>query len=194
MNKLRVFGLMAFLLLVSQPAAAHLREFPDEIKSEKPMLGKVPGFSWVEKNLLCAMARPGRERPLEQDLAFLQESGVTILVSLTEETIPAEDLIKFGITGVHLPVEDFTPPTLAQIELFLAEVENARLKGRALGVHCTAGKGRSGTMLASYLVSQGLTAPEALAKIRRLRPGSVETEAQEARVVEFAEGGTQPRD
>ena len=192
MNKL-CLGLMTLLLLTAEPAAAHLREFPEEIKAEKPLLGKVPGFSWVEKDLLCAMARPGRERPLEQDLAYLQESGITILVSLTEEPIPAAALKKFGITGVHLPVEDFTPPTLAQIEIFLAEVENARLKGRALGLHCTAGKGRSGTMLATYLVSQGLTGPDALAKIRRLRPGSVETEAQEARVVEFAEGWTQPR-
>ena len=175
MNTIKTIVPLLLLLLAAQPAPAHLREFPDEIKTEKPILSKVPGFSWVEKDLLCAMALPGRKRPLAQDLAYLQESGVTILVSLTEEPVPAKELKKFGITGVHLPVEDFTPPTLAQIEKFLSEVENARLKGQALGVHCTAGKGRSGTMLATYLVSQGLTGPEALAKIRRLRPGSVET-------------------
>ena len=192
MKTMKIFGALLLLLLAGQPAVAHLHEFPEEIKTEKPVLGKVPGFSWVEKDLLCAMALPGRERPLEQDLAYLQESGVTILVSLTEDPIPAAALKKYGIIGVHLPVEDFTPPTMAQIEQFLSEVEKARRAGRGLGVHCTAGQGRTGTMLATYLVSQGLTGPDALAKIRRLRPGSVETEAQEARVVEFADGWTQP--
>ena len=75
---------------------------------------------------------------------------------------------------------------MAQIEQFLAVVEQAQEDGRAVGIHCTAGQGRTGTMLAAFLVSQGLTAPEALAKIRRLRPGSVETVEQEERVAEFA--------
>ncbi len=180
------------MLLATQPATAHLREFPDEVKVEKPTFGNVPGFSWVKADLLCAMARPGRERALKQDLAALQEAGVTVLVSLTEEPVAAETLKKFGIKGLHLPVEDFTPPSLLQMEIFLAEVDSASTNGQALGIHCTAGKGRSGTMLAAYFVTQGMTAPEALAKIRRLRPGSVETPEQEARIAEFAAGWTQP--
>lgn len=179
--------MVALLVLSAQPAAAHLREFPEEMAAAKPALQKVPGFSWVESQLLCAMAQPGGTRSLEQDLAYLQESGVTILVSLTAEPIAPDELKKFGLTGLHLPVEDFTPPTMVQIEQFLAQVEKARLEGRAVGIHCTAGQGRTGTMLAAYLVSQGLTAPEAIAKVRRLRPGSVETAEQEARVAEFAD-------
>jgi atypical dual specificity phosphatase len=89
--------------------------------------------------------------------------------------------------GLHLPVEDFTPPTLAQIDRFLSEVDRAKSEGVALGIHCTAGKGRTGTMLAAYLVSRGLSAEDAMAKIRELRPGSVETTAQEERVAEFAD-------
>ena len=146
----------------------------------------VPGFSWVEKDTLAAMARPGRERDLEVDLAWLQSAGITVLVSLTEEPIPEESLEKYGMAGLHLPVEDFTPPTLAQINRFLEEVDRARLENYALGIHCTAGKGRTGTMLAAYLVTRGLSAEDAIAKVRKLRPGSVETVAQEERVAEFA--------
>ena len=150
-------------------------------------INSVPGFSWVEQDTLAAMARPGRERDLEVDLVWLQSEGITVLVSLTEEPIPKEVLEKYGMVGLHLPVEDFTPPTLAQIDRFLGEVDRAKSEGGALGIHCTAGKGRTGTMLAAYLVSGGLSAEDAIAKIRKLRPGSVETAAQEERVAEFAD-------
>jgi len=146
----------------------------------------VPGFSWIEPDTLAAMARPGRERDLEEDLAWLQSAGIRVLVSLTEEPVPEKTLGKYGMEGLHLPVEDFTPPTLAQIDRFLEEVDRARQEGFALGIHCTAGKGRTGTMLAAYLVTRGLSAEEAIAEIRDRRPGSVETPAQEERVAEFA--------
>jgi atypical dual specificity phosphatase len=105
---------------------------------------------------------------------------------LTAKPIPREALAGHGMDGLHLPVEDFTPPTLEQMARFLREVERARLEGRSLGIHCTAGLGRTGTMLAAYLVTRGLSATDAIAEIRRLRPGSVETPEQEARVAEFA--------
>ncbi len=114
----------------------------------------VPGFSWIEQDTLAAMARPGRERDLEEDMTWLQSAGIRVLVSLTEEPVSEKVLEKYGMEGLHLPVEDFTPPTLAQIDRFLEEVDRARLEGYALGIHCTAGKGRTGTMLAAYLVTR----------------------------------------
>ncbi len=180
------YGVVALLIMGSLPATAHQPDFPTDAPASKPALDTMPGFTWVEANCLAAMARPGRKRDLERDLAFLQSAGLTELVSLTEEPIPAEMLARYGMTGLHLPVADFTPPTMAQIDQFLAAVAQARQEGRAIGIHCTAGKGRTGTMLATYLVSKGLAAPAAIAKIRRLRPGSVETPEQEARIAEFA--------
>ncbi|HCA46062.1 MAG TPA: protein-tyrosine-phosphatase, partial [Armatimonadetes bacterium] len=49
-------------------------------------------------------------------------------------------------------------------------------------VHCMAGLGRTGTMIACYLVSQGMPAEEAIAEVRRARPGSIQTEQQEQAV------------
>jgi len=175
------------LTTTAMPASAHQPEFPPDRPAPAPAREIMPGFSWVVANQLAAMACPGRERPLAQDLAFLQQEGLAVLVSLTEEPIASEHLAQYGLKGLHLPVKDFTPPTMAQIEEFIAVVEQARSEGLRVGVHCTAGQGRTGTMLATFLVSEGFTAPEALARIRRLRPGSVENAAQEERVGEFAE-------
>jgi atypical dual specificity phosphatase len=52
-------------------------------------------------------------------------------------------------------------------------------------VHCGAGKGRSGTFLAVFLVWRGMDPDEAVSEIRRLRPGSIETEAQLQSVHDF---------
>ena len=58
----------------------------------------------------------------------------------------------------------------------------------AVGVHCAMGRGRTGTMLACYLVAaEGYSAEEAIAETRRRRKLSVETRTQEKAVRDFAE-------
>lgn len=57
---------------------------------------------------------------------------------------------------------------------------------QAVAVHCALGFGRTGTMLACYLVKErGLAAGDAIAEVRRLRPGSIETYEQEKAVFQF---------
>jgi atypical dual specificity phosphatase len=143
------------------------------------------GFSWVVDNKLAGMARPGSRQPAAEDFAFIGEQGIEVLFSLTEE-MPALELAgEHGVEVVHLPVKDFTAPTLAQLEEFVAKASVAIGEERAVGVHCGAGKGRTGTFLAAYFVAQGMTAAEAIARIRYLRPGSVETAAQEQIIAKY---------
>ena len=54
-------------------------------------------------------------------------------------------------------------------------------------VHCLAGLGRTGTILASYLVKyQNMSADEAIQKVREQRPGSIQSYPQEEIVFQFA--------
>ncbi len=145
------------------------------------------GFSWVVDNKLAGMARPGGRQPAADDFAFIGEQGIELLFSLTEDEIAVELAAEHGVDVVHLPVKDFTAPTLAQLEEFVAKASAAIGEERAVGVHCGAGKGRTGTFLAAYFVAQGMTAAEAIARVRYLRPGSVETSAQEQVIADYQE-------
>ncbi len=166
----------------SQPASS-INASPVEPQPVPP----AQGFSWIVPGELAAMPLPGRDRPLDEDAAFLQQEGIRVLVSLTEEPPDAEVLASRAIDQEHIPVQDYTPPTLQQMIEFVAMVEDSVAAGNPVGVHCTAGLGRSGTMAAAYLVAEGASADEAIATVRQLRPGSIETPAQEDAVRLFEE-------
>lgn len=138
-------------------------------------------FSWVDQDKVAGLALP--RYPAEYQ--FLLDNGVKHLVSLTERRPPNHDSCP-GLTQHHLKITDFTPPSPAQVDKFLSIVEAANAKGEGVAVHCMHGFGRTGTMLACYLVkTRKLSGIEAINEIRRLRPGSIETHEQEKSVVQF---------
>lgn len=142
-------------------------------------------FSWVIPDDLAGMSRPGSSFPIDQDMEFLAAEGIDLLVSLTEEPTPADEVEAKGMELLHVPIQDFTAPTMEQMELFVERAAAEIDGGGAVGVHCAGGHGRTGTMLAVYLVHTGMTAEEAIARVRELRPGSIETPSQEAAVHKY---------
>src|SRR5205085_3036220 len=84
-----------------------------------------------------------------------------------------------GLLVLHVPVEDMEAPTQAQLDHCVSAIRRARAQGLGVAVHCAAGLGRTGSVLAAYFVAQGFTAEAAITRVRDLRPGSVETESQE---------------
>ncbi len=139
--------------------------------------------TWLEEDCLAACRYPRSEKALRE----LAERGVTLLVNLHERPHSRAVLGRHDLTELHLPVRDFTAPTLEQLEHGIAAIEHAISNGQKVAVHCGGGLGRTGTLLACYLVKCGLTPEDAIARIRALRPGSVETPQQEAAVQHYAQ-------
>ena len=139
-------------------------------------------FSWVIEDKLAGMPRPGRGAPFEADAAFLKEKGITLVVTLTEEPLPPQPFTSRGIALVHIPIRDFSAPTSDALADFVARTASAIAGGGRVAVHCAYGMGRTGTFLAAYLVHEGATARAAIAEVRLLRPGSIETASQVAAI------------
>lgn len=142
-------------------------------------------FSFLIDDALAGSALPGSWGPLEMDLEEAKSEGITAVVSLTEDPLDDRTVKKSGLRYLHLPVADYTPPTLEQVEEFVAFVREERERGGAVLAHCHAGVGRTGTMLAAYLVAEGESVRRAIETVRNLRPGSVETATQLALLQKF---------
>lgn len=137
---------------------------------------------WVDEGVM------GRAYPrTERALAGLGRRGVEVVVNLHRRAHEPSRLRSHGLSEVHLPVGDFAAPSPRQLDLGVDAMVEARAAGRGVAVHCGGGLGRTGTLLACYLVSRrGLDAKEAIEQVRKHRPGSVETRAQVRAVEAYA--------
>jgi len=132
-------------------------------------------------------------RDLAADLDVIAQWGTAAVVTLLESM----ELRMLGVTNLgdevrqrnmqwhHLPIVDVQPPG-AEFEaawqksgpLLLDQLSS----GKRVLVHCRGGLGRAGTVAARLLVETGMPAYDAIALVRRFRPGAIETQAQEAYV------------
>ncbi len=137
----------------------------------------IHNFGWIRPGRMAGFGLSGELTAA--NLHTLESAGVGALVSLTAQAVWPEPR---GLRYLHLPVRDMSVPDPGQVDRFLEFVHAAEGDGLAAAVHCRAGLGRTGTMLACYLVARGANPEDALEEVRRRRPGSVETPGQEEAV------------
>ena len=146
-------------------------------------LGRPDNFSWVIRGKLAGSARPENETQLR----WLRDKGIRALVCLNKER-PLDDkqARELGFEYLFLPVKDFTAPTQADMIVFVRFAHEMIGHNMPVVVCCGAGIGRTGTMLAVYLVSLCFSPEEALKKIEVMRGVGVESCSQREAVFEYA--------
>lgn len=160
----------------------------------------IPDAYWVVPGRLLAGEYPGAKADpaARHKLRLFLDAGVTFFLDLTEadELAPYATLLQEEATSRNmavehhrLPIPDLGTPPLAQVSDILDAIDAAIAAGQRVYVHCWGGIGRTGTIVGCYLVRHGMTGPQALTEIARLRQGtpdvgkaSPETPDQRARV------------
>jgi atypical dual specificity phosphatase len=139
-------------------------------------------FRWLAKGQIAGMAQPGLLREVTVDLSAIAAAGVTHVLSLTEDAPDMALLAAHGLHALHFPVADMAAPApepaLALARMLAGIID----EGGAVAVHCRAGLGRTGTMLAVYLVARGVGPDEAIRAVRAVRRTYIQTREQESLV------------
>lgn len=155
-------------------------------------------FSWLIDGKLA-----GSDVPLTSfQYKWLLKQGIKTIVTVREKPLSPKWINQNIVTTTkggsssnqkinyfHLKVRNKDVPSVEQLDNMIDYINNqVNNENRPLAVHCSGGKGRTGTMLAAYLIKvQRLSAREAIEQIRKLRPGSVESKKQELRLYEYEE-------
>lgn len=159
-------------------------------------------FYWLIDGALAGCSRPGNRgrrvanddgvgagdanASLDEDLAWLRAQGIGAVLSLTEVPLSPGALARNGLNELHLAVDDLHAPSPAQLQTALAFLDWERARAHGVAVHCLMGQGRTGTVLAAYLIRGGLSAGEALDEVRAICPGAISSAEQEEALHAFA--------
>jgi atypical dual specificity phosphatase len=143
------------------------------------LFGRPMNFSFIDEKV-AGSAGPLRKKEVDW---MKHKKGIGAILSVREGPLEA-GWVK-GLHYLNVPVRNHFAPTLDQlrecVNFMLIETET----GKKTTVHCAAGLGRTGAVLAAYLCNKyGLSSQEAIAQVRAKRRGSIE-KSQEQVIAEY---------
>lgn len=137
-------------------------------------------LNWIVPNKFIAFCGPHPKSKVENGyplhspesyFPYFRKHNVSTIVRLNKKIYDAKRFVENGFDHKDLFFVDGSTPSDAIMREFLDIAENA--KG-VIAVHCKAGLGRTGTLIACYVMKHHrFTAAEAIAWIRICRPGSI---------------------
>ena len=142
--------------------------------------GKPDNFSWLVDDKLAGSAIPTSK----EEIDWVKQEGVKSIVTIREEPLE-EEWIK-DINYLHIHSNDMGVPEFEDLINSVDFIHERLVNNEPVMVHCLAGLGRTGTILACYLIKyEKMLADDAITKIRKQRSGSIQSYSQEEIIFRF---------
>ena len=142
--------------------------------------GKPDKFSWLIENKLAGSGIPTSI----DEVKWVIKQGVKSIDTIREESLD-ESWIK-DVNYLHVLSNDMSVPEFDDLVHAVDFIHSRITNNEPVLVHCLAGMGRTGVILACYLVKyQKMSANEATEKVREERPGSIQSYPQEEIIFRF---------
>ena len=142
--------------------------------------GKPDNFSWLIDGKLAGSAIPTSET----EIKWIKEQGIKSIVTIREE--PLDEDWTNGINYLHVISNDMAVPEFDDLMNSVDFIHKRITNNEPVMVHCLAGLGRTGTILACYLIKyENMSADDAIQKVRVQRPGSIQSFSQEEIISKF---------
>ncbi len=142
--------------------------------------GRPDKFSWLIENKLAGSGIPTSI----DEVQWVIKQGVKSIVTIREESLD-ESWIK-DVNYLHVLSNDMSVPEFDDLVHAVDFIHSRITNNEPVLVHCLAGMGRTGVILACYLVKyHKMSASEATEKVREERPGSIQSYPQEEIIFQF---------
>jgi len=142
--------------------------------------GRPDKFSWLIENKLAGSGIPTSI----DEVQWMIKQGVKSIVTIREEPLD-ESWVK-DVNYLHILSNDMSVPEFDDLIYAVDFIHRRITNNEPVLVHCLAGMGRTGVILACYLIKyQKMSASEATEKIREERPGSIQSYPQEEIIFRF---------
>jgi len=142
--------------------------------------GKPDNFSWIIEKKLAGSAIPTSK----EEIDWVKQEGVKSIVTIREE--PLEEEWLEDVNYLHIHSNDMGVPEFDDLINSVDFLHQRITNDEPVMVHCLAGLGRTGTILACYMIKyEQMSADDAIQKVRNERHGSIQSFSQEEIIFRF---------
>jgi protein tyrosine phosphatase (PTP) superfamily phosphohydrolase (DUF442 family) len=133
-------------------------------------------FGWVIPDKLAASAR----LMTPSQLAWIAKNGIKSVFTIRESPLePTWFPTGCGIDYRHIKVENYGAPPVNVLNDAVDYIDIEIDNNKPVIVHCNGGSGRTGTILAAYLMKkESLTAEESVKKVKEIRGRTIRHQKQ----------------